>query len=693
MKLPHDYAERAYAGVLGKIIGVYVGRPIEGQPYERIMEWLGEIEYYVNEIVEGKAPIVVTDDDITGTFTFLRALEDYGNSVDLTPRDIGQSWLNYIVENKAILWWGGLGNSTEHTAFIRLKNGIPAPKSGSMDLNGTIIAEQIGAQIFIDGWAMVAPGNPALAAELAGKAASVSHDGEAIYASQLLAAMEAAAFVEQDMNKILDIGLSFIPQDSVIAKMIADIREIHAKEPDWHKGFQEMKKVYNYENYGGNCHMVPNHGIIILALLYGNWDFSKTMLIVNTAGWDTDCNSGNVGCLVGIRNGVAGFHVDKDWRGPVADRLYLPTADGGRSITDAVIETDYVVNMGRALAGEEPIAYKDGARFHFEYEGSVQGFTMDAAMGTLQNVIGHSKLGNHSLEITFTEKGMASTPTFLLPSELSMEGYQLLASPSLYAGQSVRLGIEAANKFSGKVFIRTYNAGDQLDLIEGPELELAAGECLDIEWQIPDTKSQPIVDLGIMADSGTVYLDYLTWDGAPTVTFTRPFGANEPWEKPHVWRQAWVSSMDKWEEWAQEPYRLIQNEGRGMITRGTKDWKDYVVEADIKPWLIDQAGIAARFQGLKRYYALMITKDQKLTLTKVLDGETILAEVDFSWAEYTSYQLKLEVSGKMIKGFVNGKKLISVTDDDNPLPSGAVGYVVENGHINSQAMTVKPIQD
>jgi len=38
-----------------------------------------------------------------------------------------------------------------------------APESGSLALNGKIIAEQIGAQIFIDGWAMVAPGDPELA--------------------------------------------------------------------------------------------------------------------------------------------------------------------------------------------------------------------------------------------------------------------------------------------------------------------------------------------------------------------------------------------------------------------------------------------------------------------------------------------------------------------------------------------------
>ena len=43
MSLPIDYAERVYAGVLGKIIGVYLGRPFEGWTYERIMAELGEV--------------------------------------------------------------------------------------------------------------------------------------------------------------------------------------------------------------------------------------------------------------------------------------------------------------------------------------------------------------------------------------------------------------------------------------------------------------------------------------------------------------------------------------------------------------------------------------------------------------------------------------------------------------------------
>jgi len=42
MSAPNDYLERVYAGVLGKIIGVYLGRPFEGWTHQRIKTELGE---------------------------------------------------------------------------------------------------------------------------------------------------------------------------------------------------------------------------------------------------------------------------------------------------------------------------------------------------------------------------------------------------------------------------------------------------------------------------------------------------------------------------------------------------------------------------------------------------------------------------------------------------------------------------
>ncbi len=71
-----------------------------------------------------------------------------------------------------MFWWGGYGISTEHTAYLNLKNGIEAPQSGSVEQNGLILAEQIGGQIFIDTWGLVNPCNPEKAAHY-GEAATV----------------------------------------------------------------------------------------------------------------------------------------------------------------------------------------------------------------------------------------------------------------------------------------------------------------------------------------------------------------------------------------------------------------------------------------------------------------------------------------------------------------------------------------
>ncbi len=146
------YENDIYAGVLGKILGVYLGRPVEGWSYEKIQDTFGEIRYYVHE--KAGVPLIVADDDISGTFAFFRAIEDHGFEKSTPAKAFGDTWLNYIIENKTILWWGGLGRSTEHTAYLNLKNGIEAPKSGSIEVNVKILAEQIGAQIFIDAIAM-----------------------------------------------------------------------------------------------------------------------------------------------------------------------------------------------------------------------------------------------------------------------------------------------------------------------------------------------------------------------------------------------------------------------------------------------------------------------------------------------------------------------------------------------------------
>jgi ADP-ribosylglycohydrolase len=716
MTLPHDYTERVYAGVLGKIIGVYLGRPFEGWTYERIMAELGEIWYYVHERLD--VPLIVTDDDISGTFTFLRALPDYGNRRDLTAAQIGQTWLNYLIERRTVLWWGGLGNSTEHTAYMRLKHGYKAPESGSIALNGKVVAEQIGAQIFIDGWAMVAPGDPELAADFARRAGSVSHDGEAIYGAQVLAAMEAQAFVEPDINKLIDTGVSVIPKNSIIYRMIDEIRDWHAARPDdWRATREQIAANYGYDKYGGNCHMVPNHALIIHALLHGDDDFQKSLMIVNTCGWDTDCNSGNVGCLLGIKNGLAGIAAAADFRGPVADRLYLATADGGRAVTDAVTETMHIVNVGRGLAGEAPVAPKEGARFHFELPGSVQGFLVDSSVdsagtATLENVEGHSRRGRRSLAIRY--RGIApgrvarvGSPTFIpslaVAEYFERRGYALHASPTLYPGQTVTAAIKAddqnARDVRANLFVSVYqDPDDHLAVVRGEPVDLRRGAEHTFTWQIPDTGGAPIAQVGVELHSeqqanGVVYLDYLTWDGAPQVTFTRTAGDTAVGRNAttaRMWRRAWINGVDQYELRWFEPFRLAQNEGRGLLIQGGRQWTDYEVESTLTLHMARSAGVAVRVQGMRRFYALLLSRDGKARLVKALDGDTVLAEKDYPWSFGAIKDFRLRVQGNRLQAAIDGQLLFDVEDTDRPLTGGGIAFVVEEGRIMSDAITVRP---
>ncbi|HUV93282.1 MAG TPA: ADP-ribosylglycohydrolase family protein [Anaerolineae bacterium] len=707
--IPNDYEERVYAGVLGKIIGVYVGRPFEGWPHARIMRELGEIKYYVHERL-GK-PLIVADDDISGTFTFLRAMPDYGTPPDLTPAQIGQTWLNYLIEPKTVLWWGGMGTSTEHTAYLRLKAGIMPPKSGSIELNGRVVAEQIGAQIFIDGWGMISPGDPEQAASLARRAACVSHDGEAIYAAQVLAAMVAQAFVESDIDALLDVGTTLIPPSSLIYRLIGDLRDWHGKCGDWRETFRHIVANYGYHRYGGGCHVVPNHALIILALLYCEDSFQRALTIVNTAGWDTDCNSGNVGCLMGIKGGLAGLDAGPDFRGPVADRMYLPTADGGRAVTDALHEAYEIAQIGRALAREPAPLPKQGSRFHFDLPGSVQGFVAEDSpecrgTASIENVPGHSQTGRRSLAIRY--RGLADgraariiRETYPAIAADTTHGYRLVASPTLYPGQDLSARLEADEENRQAVeaclLIKAFGENDQLLVLRGPKIALQPGTAHTMEWVVDAPVGCPTGWVGVELMSlhaatrpsdtraeGMAYLDWLTWSVPPKVKFDRPS------HKGTRWLDAWVQAVTTVRAGREHTYDIVQNEGTGLLIQGTREWQDYVFRATLTPHLARSFGIAARVQGLRRYYALRLALGGKAQLVRKLDGTHVLAEAPYDWELYASYQFELQVQGSKLTGRVDGQTLFQV-EDDSPLTGGAIALLVEEGRVGCDLVEVRPV--
>jgi ADP-ribosylglycohydrolase len=695
-----EYVERVYAGILGKIIGVYLGRPFEGWTHQKIQAELGEIWYYAHDRLN--VPLVVADDDLSGTFTFVRALADHGFQRSISAEQIGRTWLNYIVEHRSILWWGGFGNSTEHTAFLRLKAGITAPQSGSIAMNGKVVAEQIGAQIFIDGWALVAPGNPALAVELAGKAASVSHDGEAVYAAQLLAAMEAQAFIEPRVPQLLETGLSYVPPDSLISRLVRDVRDWSAADGDWRLTRERIEETYGYEKFGGNCHVIPNHAIIILSLLYADDSFHRALMIASTSGWDTDCNAGNVGCFMGIKNGLGGIDDGPDFRSPVADRLYLSTADGGRCITDAVRETYEICRTASELKQVEPIHLpKNGSRFHFDLPGSRQGFELESPtdssiLVSLRNVPGHSTIGRRSLawEFHHLAKGncaRVSTPTFIPLEAKGPSHYMLMASPTLFPGQVVKIRLEAdtANSRSVRVspFVAFYDGQDQLTRHYGPVVTIQPGQSHESEWPIEDLGGAPIARFGFELTSelraeGTLYIDYVTWEGTPTTTFRQPTIGGS------MWRRAWINAFDNVGTRWPAAFHLSQGCGTGLLIQGSRDWQNYLVQATITPMLAKSFGLAARVQGLLRYYALLLGPGQRLQLVRSFDSTRILGEKFFEWQWGCPYKMGLQVEETNLVGFVNGEEVFRLQDVDSPLEGGGVAFVCEEGLITSDQLEV-----
>jgi ADP-ribosylglycohydrolase len=736
-QIPPDYQERVYAGVLGKIIGVLLGRPFEMWTYERIVNQLGPIRYYVHEQLQ--KPLLVVDDDISGTFTFIRALEEHSidpsGPNDEISRRIGQTWLNNVIDRRTVFWWGGYGISTEHTAFRRLNDWdlaqrVSAPESGSIARNGQTVAEQIGAQIFIDGWAMVAPGQPKLAAQLARAAARVSHDGEAVNAAVLWAAMEAAAFTSNDVDDLLDTGLQEIDPDCLVARLIADVRSWVVEYDDWNETRQRIQENYGYDRYPGTCHIIPNHAIMIMALLYGGHRFDEAVHIINTCGWDTDCNSGNVACLLALMHGLAAFEGEHDWRGPLYDRVLISSADGGYSINNAAKIALDIANHGRRLAGEATVPPpKRGAQFHFTLPGSVQGFHV-ANQSAEQNVSIRQDSGDGWSGLTIKLPRLDAgddpveimTDTFVDKTTLEHLGdYELMACPLVYAGQRLIAVVYSArgdvSPLKVRLRIKAYNSADELETFDGEITEFEDGVC-NIRWSIPsEYENQPIQQIGIAFsadepfEGGTVRLDYLRFTGAPQMILRRPEGA--PGEAGHsnkMWHHSWVNAVDTFHKWGPSFHIAHESQGEGIICHGTRQWKNYkVIVSGFQVQISKAAGVAVRVQGIHRWYALMFLDDpqrgRRVALMRARDGERTLliragedvrdenapaAEAEFEWSVGESYEVTVSVEQDTITASVGPIELQAIVTD---YADGGMGLVVRNGSLSAQSIEVRRTVD
>ncbi|MDO4940953.1 MAG: ADP-ribosylglycohydrolase family protein [Erysipelotrichaceae bacterium] len=401
-----EYLYKVYSSWYGKIIGIRLGAPVESWDYKKILETYHGKHGYLKDY-----GIFAADDDSNGPLFFVRALLDKN---DITSEDIGNCFLNYIQEYSGFFWWGGIGISSEHTAYENLKNGIKAPKSGSSEQNGLMIAEQIGGQIFSDCWGYVSGYDPLLAKDLAIKASKVTHDLNGNEGAIFVAVAICLAMQYDDIHKVVYDSLDYLDKNLEYYKVMKDICEYYENNSDDYLScFDYILNNYGYDKYPGTCHIIPNSSLMVMSLMYGNGDFDYTMEMLNNCGWDTDCNCGNVGSILGALLGID--NIDKKWIEPINDIVNASSCVGCLNIQTISESSRMFAKLAYKLKNIEIVDDN-----HFDLPYSSEGFFGDL-------IINNGLHGN----------GEVYKYSYYLGDDIFDSRYDPEFSPTIYPGYTI----------------------------------------------------------------------------------------------------------------------------------------------------------------------------------------------------------------------------------------------------------------
>lgn len=299
---------KIYGAWLGRCIGCLLGKPFEGWTKEKIVSFLKDTNNYpIKNYASSNIPEKIKkqykineksawinnvncfpeDDDINYTLINLKVFETYGEN--FTSVDIMNSWLYNLPFYHLY--------TAERVAYKNFINNILPPQSAYYR---NPFREWIGAQIRADFWGYVCLGNPEKAAEFAFRDASVSHIKNGIYSAMFVASVISVSAFTSDLNEIIAVGLSQIPQKSRIYEKINHVLEWKKEAISYTQVIQRIHNLYNETNLHHWCHTIPNTMIVVTALIYGETDFEKSIGIAVEAGFDTDCNAATVGSIIGM---------------------------------------------------------------------------------------------------------------------------------------------------------------------------------------------------------------------------------------------------------------------------------------------------------------------------------------------------------------------------------------------------------
>ena len=265
------------------------------------------------------------------------------NRLLLPPERIGRLWKERI--NKRI-WCANL------YARQLMDLGIEPPLTG-MAIFNPWADFNISGQFLCESFGLIAPALPRRAAQIGLNYTRVAIDGEPAQTTQLFTSMIAMAFVESDIDALLDAGLAAIDANSAIARIVQDVRNWHKDHPDdWRTARRLLKDTYS--KYNGEMRdrngYELNTGSVIAALLYGEGDFVKTLTAAFNFGWDADCNAATAGAIVGVLKGYR-WMLAQGW--PIVDRYKNTTRENMPSDETITSFADRLVDLAERVIAEQ----------------------------------------------------------------------------------------------------------------------------------------------------------------------------------------------------------------------------------------------------------------------------------------------------------------------------------------------------
>jgi hypothetical protein len=96
--------------------------------------------------------------------------------------------------------------------------------------------------------------------------------------------------------------------------------ELRAGDNEILRGQRPSGRPYRYP-LAFTPQILPETFSVLVGLLYGGGDFRRSVSLATMCGFDTDCNAGTVGCLLGLRNGLDA--IPPEWKGPLNDTYEL----------------------------------------------------------------------------------------------------------------------------------------------------------------------------------------------------------------------------------------------------------------------------------------------------------------------------------------------------------------------------------